>query len=237
LIASFSRNFIFIKTRKTAGTSIEIALAPHCGPADIVTPIAPEDERKRIADGAVKARNYADPATMAAFAGAMLRGDDRAARAAMASLAPAGHFFNHMPAFLVRAKVPPAFWAGAFKFAVERHPYEKAVSWAWFQLHRARRPPADIAAVLADAPRFIDDTPAYFIDGRLAVDRLLRYERLDAELGEVAAQLGLPPLVLPRAKAQSRQDPRPAAEILTATQKQAIHAATARAFELMGYER
>jgi hypothetical protein len=237
LIASFSRNFIFLKTHKTAGTSIEIALAPHCAPQDIVTPLQPEDERKRIVGRAVQARNYADPATMAAFAGAMLRGDDRAANKAMASLAPAGHFYNHMPAFLVRTKLPAAFWSGAFKFGVERHPYEKAVSWAWFQLHRTRRPPTDFAAVLADAPRFIDDTLAYLIDGRVAVDRLLRYERLDAELGEVAAQLGLPPLTLPRAKGQFRQDLRPAAEILTAAQKQAIHAATARTFELMGYER
>lgn len=237
MIASFSRSFVFIKTRKTAGTSLEIALAPHCAAQDIVTPIAPEDERLRIAHGAVLARNYADPASEAAFAGAVLRGDDRAARAVMAALGPAGHFYNHMPALLVRAKVPAAFWAGAFKFAVERHPYEKAVSWAWFQLHRGRRPPTDLAAVLADAPRFIDDTPAYLIDGRLSVDRLLRYERLDTELGEVAARLGLPPLNLPRAKGQIRRDPRPAAEVLTPAQKRAIYDATARTFEIVGYER
>ena len=38
MIASFSCRFIFLKTRKTAGTSVELALSPACGPEDIVTP-------------------------------------------------------------------------------------------------------------------------------------------------------------------------------------------------------
>ncbi|MEZ5997558.1 MAG: hypothetical protein R3B98_02565 [Hyphomonas sp.] len=41
-IVSFSRSFIFVKTTKTAGTSIEVHLARHCGLEDIVTPIFPE---------------------------------------------------------------------------------------------------------------------------------------------------------------------------------------------------
>jgi hypothetical protein len=41
-IISFSHNFIFIKTRKTAGTSLEIHLAQQCANEDIITPIYPE---------------------------------------------------------------------------------------------------------------------------------------------------------------------------------------------------
>lgn len=40
-IISFQHKFIFIKTAKTAGTSLEVHLAAHCGPQDIVTPIFP----------------------------------------------------------------------------------------------------------------------------------------------------------------------------------------------------
>lgn len=40
-IISFRHKFIFVKTRKTAGTSIEVHLAAKCGPKDIVTPITP----------------------------------------------------------------------------------------------------------------------------------------------------------------------------------------------------
>ena len=44
MIISLKNKFIFIKTEKTAGASIEIALSKYCGPNDIVTPISPEDE-------------------------------------------------------------------------------------------------------------------------------------------------------------------------------------------------
>ena len=40
-IISFSRKFIFLKTAKTAGTSLEVYLSQHCDDGDIVTPIFP----------------------------------------------------------------------------------------------------------------------------------------------------------------------------------------------------
>jgi Sulfotransferase family len=44
MILSHKHKFIFVKTFKTAGTSIEIFLSQHCGQLDIVTPILPEVE-------------------------------------------------------------------------------------------------------------------------------------------------------------------------------------------------
>lgn len=44
-ILSFRWSFIFVKTRKTAGTSIEVHLAQDCGPDDIVTPIIPANRQ------------------------------------------------------------------------------------------------------------------------------------------------------------------------------------------------
>lgn len=46
-VISRSRGFIFIKTRKTAGTSIEVELARRCAADDIVTPIFPENVTHR----------------------------------------------------------------------------------------------------------------------------------------------------------------------------------------------
>ena len=44
MVISHRHRFIFIKTVKTAGTSIEVFLSPHCGPGDIFTPIQPPHE-------------------------------------------------------------------------------------------------------------------------------------------------------------------------------------------------
>jgi len=44
MIISHEHKFIFLKTRKTAGTSIELALSHLCGPDDIVTPMSPNDD-------------------------------------------------------------------------------------------------------------------------------------------------------------------------------------------------
>lgn len=38
---------LFFKPKKTAGTSVEIALSCNAGPDDIVTPILPVEEAKR----------------------------------------------------------------------------------------------------------------------------------------------------------------------------------------------
>lgn len=53
MIISHKHKFIFVKSTKTAGTSIEVFLSTHCGPLDIVTPIIPhvEPHISRNADG------------------------------------------------------------------------------------------------------------------------------------------------------------------------------------------
>jgi hypothetical protein len=48
MILSRAHGFIFIKGLKVGGTSVEIALSTICGTDDIVTPITPIDELKRI---------------------------------------------------------------------------------------------------------------------------------------------------------------------------------------------
>jgi len=45
MIVSHKYKYIFLKTNKTAGTSVEIALSSYCGDEDIIAGIAKEDER------------------------------------------------------------------------------------------------------------------------------------------------------------------------------------------------
>lgn len=67
MIISHKYKFIFLKTKKTAGTSFEIALSRYLGEDDVVTPISPECEalrqEKATGDHAITASRCA--ATMA----------------------------------------------------------------------------------------------------------------------------------------------------------------------------
>ena len=47
MIVSHAHKFIFLKTKKTAGTSIELALSTLCGDEDVITPLTEIDEAKR----------------------------------------------------------------------------------------------------------------------------------------------------------------------------------------------
>ena len=58
MIVNHKYKFIFIKSFKTAGTSLEIALSKFCSSKDILTPIVPEDEKIREKLGFTGPSNY-----------------------------------------------------------------------------------------------------------------------------------------------------------------------------------
>ena len=59
MIVSHAKKLIFVKTRKTSGTSMEVSLSQVCGPDDIITPISFEDELVRLDMGGTLPQNYA----------------------------------------------------------------------------------------------------------------------------------------------------------------------------------
>lgn len=184
MIISHRHRFIFIKTRKTASTSIEAVLARHCGPDDVLTPLVPavpghaaQNDRGRW----LPARETLD---------ALAHGDGGGLRATLGQWRDGRRFYKHIPARLVRARLPASVWRGYFKFCVERDPVDRSLS--HFHMLRARGEVADFDAYLArgdlcwNAPLYTDRA------GRVIVDRVLPYEDLDAAFGAVMARLGLP---------------------------------------------
>lgn len=239
MIVSFQHDFIFIKSKKTAGSTVEWFLAPQCGPQDIITPAGLDEP---VAPGG-EARNFtADPAVLGAYDAALSNAQPGVRdHLEIDSLSRrTGGWFTHMTAAETKARLDPVFWARAFKFTIERHPYEKAVSQAYFSwVLRGPQSGLDFAAffdrAVRQGPYF--NSRFYMIDGRPALDRVLRYERLEQELGEVVARLGLrPPEALPRIKGAYRADRRPAREILTEEQRAVIHERCRDEFDFMGYE-
>lgn len=183
MIISHQHRFIFIKTAKTAGTSIEFALSPLCGPDDVVTPVSMKEERERGEHGA---RNYELPVSKRPLLWPLMRFLGRDPRYT------GEEFYNHMGAKRIRAMVGEKVWNGYYKVAVERNPWDREVSNYWFRTRRAKERPSFRDFVLDPKLHHpLKNFHAYSIDGRVAVDRVLRFENLTAELGEFLARVGI----------------------------------------------
>jgi len=156
---------------------------------------------------------------------------------------------THVAADQIKPLLRDDFWNGAFKFTSERHPYEKAVSLAYWRLERmgktGRHKQQD--KVSSNFGEYLDELVRsgkystfryYSIDGEPAVDDFIRLESLKTDLERIAHRIGITiPDELPRKRGESRVDRRPAKEILSAEQKDIVWENCRREFEILGYER
>ncbi|CAN5546289.1 hypothetical protein BH10PSE6_BH10PSE6_04670 [soil metagenome] len=227
MIASRKHGFVFIKTMKTAGTTIELVLGPHCGPDDVVTPINMRFDVERAKQG-VFPRNFGQPDVEARYIAAIHAAKKKAIKATLEENRLTG-LPSHAIPMKIRAAVGDDFWESAFKFTSERHPYDKALSLA------GMRHDVDINRTVFEDRRYVGHR-WYLEEGRLLVDRVILFDRLTEDVAEVMARFGLLAPVLPRARYNVR-DRRPAREQLTAAQRDFIYEQCAPEFELFGWER
>lgn len=229
MIVSHKHKFIFLKTRKTAGTSVEVILSRFCGPDDIITPISDKDETLRGSEnGPRNDQGRFNPLPELAVPGTDI---SRTIRDAWRGR----KFFNHMTAAQARNRLPREVWDSYFKFCFERNPWDKTLSSFHWQ-NRNRVPPRTLPEFLA-CKDYKSDLPVYTIGGELAVDFVGRYETLQDDLNKVAAKLGLEgDLELPRAKGGYRKDARHYRDVFTEEQRAIVASKYAREIELFGYE-
>ena len=225
MIISHKHKFIFIKTVKTAGTSIEVFLSNHCGADDVVTPVVP-------------AVNGHSPRNYRGFLNPLpeiLAGANRP-RAAWSDLIRRNKFYNHMAASLVQKRIPTKIWRSYFKFCVERNPWDKVLSHYHMNAHRAGSLSLDqyfkIGKFPLNFPRYTDRSGKEII-----VDRVLRYENLTAELTDVFARLNIPfaGSLGARAKSEYRTDRKPYQLVFNEQQRRIVEKIFAREIELHGY--
>ncbi len=243
-------NLLFLKTRKTAGTSVEIALSCSAGDDDIVTPVTTEDEIVRARMGGRAPLNWGR--TLAADAA--FHAGTRAAIARRANGEPEAEYVmnrdearipSHASAAQLEALLGADVFAAAFKVTMCRHPYEQLVSQAHWRLSRpawrAQGYTPETAfgdiidRLLADASG--SNLAYYFIGDRYIADFVIRYEQLDADLRTLEARTGLPIVAhLPLTNHKVRTDRRPAREVLTEAQKLRCQERNRPEFERFGYE-
>jgi hypothetical protein len=230
MIISHRHRFIFIKTRKTAGTSIEAFLAPHCGPDDVLTPLEPP------VDGHTARNDRGRWPVLSELAGFAAQGRWREAQLSLGHWRTRRKFFKHMSAERVRARVSPEIWKGYFKFCVERNPFDKSLS--HYHMLKALGQTEDFDSYLAGGNLCLNEQLYTDRHGQLLVDRVLRFEDLDAEFGEVMERLGLPYAgsISVRAKTGYRKNRAGYAKILTSDQRSLIERVFASEIARHGYQ-
>lgn len=226
MIISHKYKFIFIKTMKTAGTSVEVYLSQYCGNNDVVTPIMPHVEPH-------VARNYKgvwNPLPeILAKQGEGIRRD-------LHDLLRFRKFYNHIPAFSVQKRVPQNIWDSYFKFCIERNPWDKTLS--DYYMFRDRLSGRLSLDDYLRKGRYCLNYPKYTdLHGNLMVDKVIRYENLMDELGEVFERVKVPfsGSLGVRAKSGHRVNNAPYKKVLTEEQCQLITTAFAKEIEMHGY--
>ena len=229
MILSHRHGFIFLKTAKTAGTSVEIALSRHAGAQDIITPISASDENLRKEWGGRGPQNYRLP----------LRNLTARQLVGIALKFRRPRFYNHMPAAEVRQLAGETIWESCFRFCIERNPFDRVVSLYWWCHRREPRPSISEFLRSPQLQLLTKNGIELYTDssGRILVDQILRYERLDEALEDVRLKLGLPePLTLPRAKGGHRPEHQSWRDVLSPADRQLVEKQFRRELELFGYE-
>lgn len=227
MILSHKYKFIFIKTQRTAGTSIEVYLSQLCGSRDVVTPITPHVPPHN-------ARNYRgfwfpfrEILEFIGLGSLVTLGD----------LGRQKKFYNHLAARRVRTRIPLAVWDNYYKFCVERNPWDKTLShYAIVNDYMGNNLSFDQYLTERKYPR--NDLVYTNRMGNIIVDKVIRYEDLNKGLSLVFGQLGVPfqgKLEI-RAKSKYRKDRRPYQEVYTPTQRDLVAKFFAQEIKLHGYK-
>ncbi|MFO7968381.1 MAG: sulfotransferase family 2 domain-containing protein [Archaeoglobaceae archaeon] len=202
MIISHKHKFIFIKTKKTAGTSVESYLAQFCGENDLVAPheylvgqnyggffnplidlrFYLKNGRNDMFDLIYNLRN-----------GQNGNGSSLTLKKLL-DLRRGLRYHQHLPALIVRSRVGKDIWNNYFKFCFERNPWDKVLShYSHKCVERNKRIPFD---------DFMND-PVYwqwpmnhllysdFSDNSI-VDHIGRFENLKEDLKNVLDRLGIP---------------------------------------------
>ena len=202
MIVSHEHKFIFLKTKKTAGTSIELALSALCGDEDVITPLTEIDEALRAQGrGAQNWRKHGWWGSPRPFF----------KRRFLKFTAEDYGFYNHMPAEQARALFnDDKVWRSYFKFAFDRNPWDRQVSFYHHRYRRQSEPPPFASFIKGDSRARINNYEIYSIGGDVAVDFVGRFERLEEDLKHAFGQVGLTlDQALPRAKTTFRKSAKP----------------------------
>ena len=246
-IISFKHRFIFLKTRKVAGTSVEAVLRSFTGPDDIVPCVTPRDEYFSARKGDFS-KNYADSNTEEQrYTDLVLAEDFEGAMQYLQSIKP--KYVSHMRIGRVEKAITDLGYqlSDFYSFTIERHPYSWMVSSVAYNNARynsgtlAPMPSNKILNLVKEKavdPQFLRgiNWHMYTQDDQIRVNRVLRYENLQGELLSTLAEIGIDisTIELPEMKTNVRHID--AADLLDDEAKALVAASFAKVFAALDYE-
>jgi hypothetical protein len=200
MIVSHRHRFIFIKTNKTGGTSIEAALSELCGPDDVITPFREDNEKYRQGTGPQNYRIEHPQKPKRPLWRKLLMRPERYYHHSVG-------FYEHMPAERVRVYVGEEVWRSYFKFAFDRNPWDRQVSWYLYKT-KSKKPRPSFERFMANRKRaYVDNYQLYTIGGAPALDFIGRYENLEADLNKALELIGAGrSLAIPRTNVSRDRD-------------------------------
>lgn len=191
MLISHRKHFIFTKTAKTAGTSIESYFEQYCMPDGEWQESHSRDE-------------YVSETGIIGY-----RGTDNSDST----------WYNHMPAKRIRDLIGQDIWDRYFKFTVVRNPFDKLIS-GFFMLEKRKQNYSYTQRLKAFARQILDrgnpidrvvgeteierfrcwirkgaafmDRDKYLIDGEECVDYFIRFEDLHVGMKHVSVRLAIP---------------------------------------------
>lgn len=170
VMISYGKEFVFLKTRKTGGTSFEMMLEPWCAPpGHVVTEAAEELLTDYGLVGARLNRKKEKP-----------------------------KWRNHIAASHVAAFLGPEKWQKYSKLTSVRNPFSRAVSQFYWQfVWQKKQVPTDLetnqqqfnAYIFSDM--FKSDIHVSHLAGKYIIDDAFRLEHIDEDLDRIGKRLGL----------------------------------------------
>ena len=161
-----------MKTIKTGGTSVEIFFEEFC----VTSPI-------NYIEGAEWTRSIVSSAGIVGARG---------------SFAAGSLYYNHKPAAELKQELGNDIWDSYFKFSIVRNPFDELISRFWWVLHQQgvslNREDTDAVHDMFRNWVVTQDnwnSTIYRIWDELAVDFLIRYEHLQADIEKVCLLLGV----------------------------------------------
>jgi hypothetical protein len=226
MLISHKKRFIYTKTAKTAGTSVESYFEKFCMPEG-TWKFSEAREVHVSKEGII---GY--------------RGNN-----------PEGkQWRHHMSAIGIKKRIGDDIWNSYFKFCVIRNPFDKLISAFFFFEKKNRLVTNETRAISSirdedDIDRFRNwlrneklvnnffDRDKYVIQNKIAVDFFIKYEELEDGIEYVCNRLNLPfePERLPRLKSGSRTSKAPIGAFYDEESIQIVNRLFGFELELFGY--